>query len=406
MKGNFREIEGGVTAPLGFRASGIACGIKREGKDLAIIYSEVMAVASGMFTTNKFKSAPVLLDISRLRKRQARAIVINSGNANACTGDKGFKDALKMAELTAHFLNITSDEVLVASTGIIGVPLPMGEIERGIEEAVKCLNRKGGKDAARAITTTDTHPKEIAVKTGIPGRGRKEVVIGGMAKGAGMIAPHLATMLSFVTTDACISPPALKLALEEAVGDSFNMLTVDGQSSPNDTVIILASELARNPRIKPESPYFPRFKEALKYVCLYLAREIAKDGEGASKYIKIIVKGAWSKKDARRAARAIANSPLVKTAIYGGDPNWGRILSALGMTSAKFRPHQVDLFIGGVQVVGGGVGINYNEKRLKEILREKEVIITVDLNFGKEEATAFSSDLTEEYVKINAHYHT
>jgi len=406
--GTVKVVKQGITYPLGFKASGVSCGIKKGGKkDLAVIYSDVPAVAAGMFTTNKFKAAPVLLDLKHLKRGEAQVIVINSGCANACTGKRGEEDAQKMASRTAQTLGIKNEEVLVASTGVIGEYLPLKKIESGIKKGVKELSYKGGGEAAEAIMTTDTHPKEIALDTGIKGRGRKEIKIGGMAKGAGMIAPNMATLLAFLTTDACLTPAALRESLRIAVNESFNKLTIDGCMSTNDTVLIMANGLARNSRIKLKSESFSLFTESLTQACQLLTQKLAEDGEGASKLIVVKVKGAWDDKDAHRAAKAIANSALVKTAIYGGDPNWGRIVSAIGSVRIKFKPERVSLKLQDVALIKKGKFLSYEEKQLASSLKQsKTITIEVDLDYGPKEATVWSCDLTEEYIKINAHYKT
>ncbi|HIE44084.1 MAG TPA: bifunctional glutamate N-acetyltransferase/amino-acid acetyltransferase ArgJ [Candidatus Omnitrophica bacterium] len=405
----FQEIGGGITSPLGFKATGVSCGIKEKGKrDLALIYSETPAIAVGMFTTNKFKAAPVILDLRYLKRRNRfHAVVVNSGNANAATGEKGLRDAEKMASVTAENLGIEREEVLVASTGVIGVELPIEKIEKGIVEAVETLSYRGSSLAAEAIITTDTYPKEVSLETKIKGRGKKTIKIGGIAKGSGMVCPNLATMLAFLTTDACISEEAMKESLRLAVSESFNRITVDGCMSTNDTVILMANGLGRNQRIKLESEHFGIFLEALTLLCQSLARMIVGDGEGASKLIEVRVKGAWNSKDAHRAAKAIANSSLVKTAIYGGDPNWGRIISALGSVKVKFKPEKVSLKLQDMPLIEKGEYLRYEEKELSESLKKADqVSIEIDLHQGAKETTVWTCDLTEEYIKINAHYRT
>ena len=405
----FKIIDGGVTAPLGFKAAGVNCGIKKgKNKDLALIYSEADALASGMFTTNKFKAAPVIIDLKHLHNGKTfRAIVANSGGANACTGNKGIKDAEKTAELTAKELGINKEQVFTASTGVIGKALPMDKIKKGIQKAAETLSYKASAFAAEAIMTTDTQVKEFAVDTGIKGRGKKTVKIGGIAKGSGMIEPNLATMLAFITTDACITKDALKQALNLAVNQSFNRITIDGCESTNDSIIIMANGLARNERIKLKSINFVDFLEALTYLCQELAKKMAADGEGASKLIEVNVKGAWDEKDAHRAAKAIAGSALVKTAIYGADPNWGRILSALGSVKIKFKPEKVSLKMQKFPLVNKGKFVKLDKNKLAGSLKKAKVVtIDVDLDHGDKQTKVWSCDFTEEYVKINAHYTT
>ncbi len=398
--------EKGICFPEGFKASGIRCGIKEKNKDLALIYSQVPCVATGLFTTNKFKAAPVLLDIKRLRKGKAQAIIINSGNANALTGEEGLKHVMRISSSLASILGIEEELILVASTGVIGVPLPVEKIEKILPELVKRLSFQGNKEAAEAIMTTDTFPKEASLDTGIPGRGKKTVKLGGMVKGAGMISPQLATLLAFITTDACISLEALREALRKAVEESFHRVLVDGDMSTNDTVIILANGLARNRRIQQDRPEWEEFTQKLTLLCQKLSQQVARDGEGASKFIIIKVKGAWDRKDAHRVGRAVARSPLVKTALYGENPNWGRIISAIGGARAKFKPHQVTLSIQGIKIFEEGEPLWEREALLREALKKKEIVIEIDLHHGPHQTTLWTCDLTEEYIKINAHYRT
>ena len=408
-----QEIKGGITAPEGFKATGVHCGLKMRNPDLALIYSTSPAVAWGMFTTNKVKAAPVKLSLKKIRTSCAQAIVANSGNANACTGEKGLLDAVKMAEIAAGELKISSDDVLVASTGIIGKSLPMDKIEEGIKKAAQSLSSHGGDLAAQAILTTDRTVKQIALETDIPGRGGKKVKIGGIAKGSGMISPNLATMLCFITTNACITKDALKEALQNAVNKSFNQISVDGDMSTNDTVIILANGKAGNKKIKTwrkkptlrlRDENFQYFSQALDYLCIYLAKMIAKDGEGATKFVEVEVEGAPFPKDARRVARAVASSLLVKTAIAGASPNWGRIMAAIGSANAKVKPDKVDVYLNGLLVVKKGETANAKLTELRETLSTESVKITVKLNQGNCKTQFWGCDLTEKYVKINKRY--
>jgi glutamate N-acetyltransferase/amino-acid N-acetyltransferase len=397
-----REVPGGVTAPCGFEASGVRCGIKRSGSDLALIYSVAPAAAAGVFTTNRFQAAPVLVTKDRVGRDPVHGLIVNSGNANACTGAKGYRDAVHMADLTADALGVPRRSVLVCSTGVIGRPLPMTKLAAGINKAAAALGPEGGDDAAAAILTTDTHPKSIAVEFELDGR---PVRIGGMAKGAGMIAPNMATMLAFMTTDATVSSGLLQSRLSGAVGRSFNRITVDGDTSTNDTVLLLANRQAEAARITPQHG-LSRFQEALDYVAVHLAREIVSDGEGATRTIEVRVRGAATDSDARKVARTIAESPLVKTAIAGGDPNWGRVLAAAGRAGVRFRPELVDLNLGKVQVVRGGAVCSYRTSAARSAATAREVLITLDLNAGSHEAIMWTCDLTEDYVRINAEYHT
>lgn len=408
-----REINGGITAPEGFKATGVRCGLKEKNLDLALIYSGSPAVAWGMFTTNKVKAAPVKISLKKIRAYRAQAIVANSGNANACTGKKGLLDASKMTKITAQELKISSDNVLVASTGIIGKPLSMDKIEEGIKKAAQSLSSHGGDLAAQAILTTDKVVKQIALETDIPGRGKKKVKIGGITKGSGMISPNLATMLCFITTDACITKDALKEALQSAVNKSFNRISVDGDMSTNDTVIILANGKAGNKRIKTwrkkptlrvKDENFQYFSEALDYLCIYLAKMIVKDAEGATKFVEIEVKGAPFPKDASRIARAVASSLLVKTAIAGASPNWGRIMAAIGSVHTKINPEKVDVYFNGLLVVRKGEAAGTELIKLREILSKESVKITVELNQGNCRTWFWGCDLTEKYVKINKRY--
>lgn len=400
-----REILGSVTAVEGVRASGVSAGIKGGGKpDLALIFCERPAAAAGVFTTNLVKAAPVLLSQSRVKSGKAQAIVANSGNANACTGPEGFEDAKRMARIAAEELGINPKLVLVASTGVIGVRLPMDKIERGIKAAVKALDPKGGHEAARAIMTTDKVPKECAVELEVGG---ERVRIGAIAKGAGMIRPNMATMLCFITTDADIEPVILQRALKESVDRSFNRITVDGEMSTNDMVLILATGSAGNAKISsPQQEEYAQFREGLDYVTMKLARMIVEDGEGATKLITVTVKGARNEREAEMAARAVAESPLVKTAMFGMDPNWGRVAAALGASGAVFNPEQLEIWFDDVQIVEGGVAADYDEERVKRLLFKNNIRITADLNAGEAEATIWTCDLTDEYIRINAHYRT
>lgn len=394
-------IKGSVTAPKGFLASGIKSGIKKNKVDLALVCSSVPAHAAGVFTKNTVKAAPVILSAGNLKDGWAQAIIANSGNANCLNGKDGMKWAGRMAAAVSAKTWIDAKDVLVASTGIIGKPLPVEKIEAAVPALVKGLNKAGELAAAKAIMTTDLVPKRIAVAVKIGG---KAVKVGGIAKGSGMISPNMATMLSFITTDAAIDQKALKSSLKEAVEDSLNMVTVDGDMSTNDTVFVLANGLAANPRIKNGSKGYKLFCAALKYVMVYLAKEIAKDGEGASKFIEVTVKGARGKADAKKMALEIANSNLVKTAIAGEDPNTGRLASSAGASGVKFDESKLDVCLNGIKIIGAGKANFGLRPKAKESLKKKEVKITVDLNSGKHSATAWTCDLTEGYIKINARY--
>lgn len=401
---NWRRIEGSVTAPKGFKAAGIHCGVKGDGKeDLALVFSERVATAAGVFTKNRIKAPPLLVTQKNLSRGQAQAIIVNSGNANACTGQQGEEDAWRMAELVASGLGIGKEKVLVASTGVIGEYLPMDKIEKGIREIIPWLDVQGASDAARAIMTTDTVSKEVAVEVELTGA---TIRIGGIAKGAGMVHPRLATMLSFITADVSIDGDLLFAGLKEAVDKSFNMITVDGQTSTNDLVVIMANGMGGNDRIRERGEDFRRFQEGLDQVTGELARMIVRDGEGATKFVTIAVKGTRNFEEARRAGFAIANSTLVKTALFGGDANWGRILAAVGNAEVELVEEKIELFFDGLRVISRGGAINYNPDEACEILSKKDITITIDLGAGDAEAEVYTCDLSCDYVKINAAYRT
>lgn len=388
---------------MGFRAAGLHCGIKRARPDLALIVSDVPAASAGVFTTNRVKAAPVLVSMEHLRSGRCRAVVVASGNANACTGPKGLEDARAMASVTGEALGIPPGEVVVASTGVIGVPMPIEKVCAGIRLAAAALEPGGSRAAAEAILTTDRTVKEVAVEGKIGGH---PVRIGGIAKGSGMIHPNMATMLAFVTTDAAISPGMLRRALVRSVERSFNMITVDGDTSTNDMAVALASGLAGNPAIISEGSDFDAFAEGLDYVTGRLARMIVEDGEGATRVIRVEVHGARTEKDARQIARTIASSNLVKTAVFGADPNWGRVLAAAGRAGVDFDANLADVFIGDVLVARAGAAVDFDEARARDALASREVLIAVDLHAGFESACAYTCDLTYEYVRINASYRT
>lgn len=404
----YKLVPGGITAVQGFKASGIHAGLKKAKKDLALIYSELPAVAAGVFTTNKVKAAPLLFDMEQLKKPTCRAIVVNSGNANACTGPQGLEDAKAMAVKTAEELGCQVEEVLVSSTGVIGVRMPMEKVLAGIPKAAKELSSEGGSLAAEAIMTTDTFPKEISFKFELNGQ---QVTIGAMAKGSGMIHPNMGTMLGFITTDVAIAKDLLQETLVAVVEKTFNMITVDGDTSTNDMVVVLANGAAGNePLATKDDPGYQSFCEALSFACTYLAKEIAKDGEGATKLLTVQVLSAPSEQDARLAAKAVCSSSLVKTALFGEDANWGRILAAVGYSGADFDPNKVNICIksraGEEQVAADGAGLAFDEEKAKKILAEEEVFFIVDLNLGEAKATAWGCDLTYDYVKINGSYRT
>lgn len=398
--------QGGITSPLGFVATGIACGIKKNGKkDLALLYSPEATQGAGVFTTNKVKAAPVLVSQENLKLGKIQGIVINSGNANACTGDQGIKDARQMAKWAAQALGIKAEQVLVSSTGVIGFPLPMEKVQDGISLAAKDLSQSGGTKAAEAIMTTDTYSKELALSLEIEG---KTVTIGGMAKGSGMIHPNMATMLGFITTDAAIEPGLLNSMLKKAVDKSFNMITVDGDTSTNDMVIMLANGQAGNSPLTKDSVQTEIFQQALDYLTIVLAKQVVGDGEGASKIVEITVKGALSESDAKKAAMAVATSSLVKTAIFGEDANWGRVICAVGYSGAEIEPDKIDIFLasskGEEQMAKNGGGLVFDEAKAKTILEEKEIYLTIDLQIGDKETKVWTCDLSYDYIKINADY--
>ncbi len=405
-----KEILGGVTAPRGFLAAGIQANIKRAKKDLTLIFSEVPAVAAGVFTLNKTQAAPVVFDKEQL-KRSSRfsAIVANSGNANACTGERGYQDAIATARAVAAALHIPESAVLVSSTGVIGQHLPMDKILGGIQLAASELRTDGSADAAAAIMTTDTYPKETAVEFSF---GATTVRIGCISKGSGMIAPMMAlpdgikhaTMLSFITTDAAISPSALASALGTSNEVSFNRLTVDGDTSTNDMALILANGRTGNPEITVGSKEFEVFTAALTHVLIAHAKLIARDGEGATKLVELIVRGAKTEAEAVQAARAIANSNLVKTAIHGADANWGRILAAIGYSGIDFTPELVQIYLNDLMILNNNFDAGFSEEKAKAILQQENIFITVNLNQGPAFATLWTCDLSREYVTINASY--
>ena len=397
-------FEGGVTSAKGFKASGVFAGLKKARKDMAMIVSECEAVAAGTYTTNKVKAAPVLWDMKLTGQGKARAVVVNSGNANACTGEQGLKDAEEMASYAAGLLSTEKELVLVASTGVIGVNLDMAKIKKGEELLVQSLS-DDWKDAAQAILTTDTFAKTAACSVEIGG---KTVTIGGMSKGSGMIHPNMATTLSFITTDAAISHDVLQSLLGKTVDDTYNMISVDGDTSTNDSVLVLANGMAGNAEIRKGSAEEAVFEEAFRYVLGTFARMIARDGEGATRFIEMTVKGARTKEDAKTLARSVVSSSLVKAAFFGSDANWGRILCAMGYSGADFDPDIVDLsFVspkGSIEVLSGGQPVPFDEDKAKEILLEKEVGAVADCHQGDGEASAWGCDLTYDYVKINGDY--
>lgn len=394
-------IEGGITAPQGFLAGSIYCGIKAtnpDRPDMALIYSPTGAVAAGTFTTNKVKAAPVRVSAAHLRSPDVRAIIANAGNANACTGVGGIESAKKMTQAVAAMFGIKERQVMVCSTGRIGVPLPIDKMTASISELSGLLTEDGSRKAAEAIMTSDTFAKEIAVECLVNGA---KIRIGGIAKGAGMIDPNMATMLCFITTDAVIEKSDLQHALSMSVEQSFNRITIDGDMSTNDTVIALANGTAGNERLVPSTPGFDIFQKALDHVSRNLARMIVEDGEGVTKFVEVHVNGAASFSDARRSAEAVAKSVLVKCAWFGSDPNWGRIMDAIGYAGAKIREETVDIFYDGVIAVKGGMGSATPFSKLQEIVAQKRFTVTIDLHLGGAEYTVYTSDLSTDYVTLN-----
>ena len=401
-------INGGVTAPKGFQAIGIADGIKKGKKDMAMLYSEAPCAAAGTFTTNVVKAAPVKWDQNIVYHQEtAQAVVMNSGIANACTGTEGYGYCEETAKAAAKLLNLDPLQVLTASTGVIGKQLPMDVIKTGIETMVPMLSHSeaAGTLAAEAIMTTDTKKKEIAVQFELGG---KTVTIGGMSKGSGMIHPNMCTMLAFITTDAAISKELLQKALSGSVQDSYNMISVDGDTSTNDTCLLMANGLAGNQKIKEEDQGYQTFKEALDYVNTWLAKHMAADGEGATALFEVKVIGAESKEQAVILSKSIITSNLVKAAICGHDANWGRILCAMGYSGAQFDPEKVDLYFesaaGKLKIIENGVDTGYSEEEATKILSEKEITAIADVKMGEDCAVAWGCDLTHEYVSINADY--
>ncbi len=413
VKESWKSIEGGVAAPKGFYAVGVQAGIKYEDKyDVALVFSQVQAQAAGVYTRNVVKAHPLHLTQSHLKNGLAQAIVINSGNANACVGKAGDQAALSMAQVVAMFMAVPAEDVLVASTGVIGVEMPidrvltgiraasaelLGNMVKGIREPKETSN-DGAHRAALAIMTTDTAVKERACELSCQGG---VITLGGMAKGSGMIHPNMGTMLGFLTTDANIAAEELQRILREAVDESFNMVTVDGDTSTNDMVLFLANG-ASGMTLSGEDLF--NFEKMVKSLCVQLAQDIVRDGEGASKFMEVTVSGAKTKEAARKIAKSICGSSLVKTALFGEDANWGRIFTAAGYAGAEFDPGLVDIFLGDLIVAQAGIGVAFSEEKAKGILSLRDVHIRLNLHLGEEHATAWGCDLTHEYVTINGSY--
>jgi len=393
----------GITAPQGFRAAGIHCGIKKPGLlDLALVVSEQSGPIAGVFTRNQVVAAPVTVDRLHLRQGIGRAILVNSGNANACTGTKGLAAAKKTASVVARHLSIPSHHVFIGSTGVIGRVLPVNRIVKGIPQLLNQLSDRGGMDAARAIMTTDLRPKSIVLQDSI---GSRLITIGGMAKGSGMIHPNMATMLAYFTTDTSITRSALQQALNLAINESFNCISVDGDTSTNDTVLCLANGMAENRTIKEGTVAFRRFLLLLTEACQALALAICRDGEGVTKVVNIEVTGAATVAQARQVAETIATSNLVKTALFGEDANWGRVMAAIGRAGVPITPSKLNLWFGGVPMVQQGVGLGLvAERRVSKVFRQKEFTIAVGLGQGRHRAQMWTTDLSFDYIRINASY--
>jgi len=402
-KKDFQVVKGGITYPKGIKASGVKCGIRFNRKDLALIYSEKLADARGTFTTNKFKAAPLVVTEKNLSLSggKLQAVLINSGIANACTGERGLKDAWNTVNYISEGLKINKEYVAVTSTGKIGEFLPMKKISDALKEAISKLRASGGAEAAEAILTTDTKKKEITVNFKL---NEQEVRIGGMAKGSGMIHPNMATMLGFITSDISIKGELLQEALQEVVEKSFNMISVDGDTSTNDMVLVMANGLADNKIVDKKDADYYKFLEALQFVAKYLAKCIAKDGEGATKMIEVEVQNAVSFWEAKKVAKAVISSPLVKTAVFGNDPNWGRILAAVGYSGAEIMPDKVDLYLK-EKIIENGQPLEFSRQEIHKYLESSdEIKIIIDLKMGEVNATAWGCDLTYDYVKINTKY--
>jgi glutamate N-acetyltransferase / amino-acid N-acetyltransferase len=398
-----RILDGRSFSVPGFKAWGIHCGIKKNGKkDLTIIYSDREAAVAGLFTQNRVKAAPVVLDTARAKSGKGQAIIVNSGCANACTGKRGLADARATAETAAQELGIRADAVYVASTGVIGEFLPMTKITTGIATAAGLLSASGWEPAAEAIMTTDIYPKLSVVQEEIGG---KTVTVAGIAKGSGMIHPDMATMLCFIVTDALIPAPMLKKSLQAATERSFNIITVDGETSTNDTILCMANGAAGNKRPAAGSKDLKKFQACLDAVTRSLAMQVVRDGEGATKFVEIAVRGAKTPVEAKRAAMAVAKSSLVKTALFGEDPNWGRVMAALGYAGVEMDEARTDIFIGKAKIVENGLGQGKAaEREAASALKQREIQMAIDLHKGKGEAIVWTCDLSCEYVKINAAY--
>ncbi|MBN1193481.1 MAG: bifunctional glutamate N-acetyltransferase/amino-acid acetyltransferase ArgJ [Coriobacteriia bacterium] len=398
----FAHAEGGVTAPKGFLAAGVSAGIKKSGKrDVCVLAAERACPASGVFTTSTTAAPPVLVSREHLADGMLRAVAINAGNANACTGGPGMQAARDMAEATAAALGCASEDIAVCSTGVIGVELPLDLVKAGIAEAVESLDNTLGEDAAEAIMTTDTFLKQLGISVTVGGR---TFTVGGMAKGSGMIQPNMATMLAFITTDAPLSSESCGMLLRSAVNRSFNRITVDSDTSTNDTCILMASGAEGGPELQPGSAEHDAVGAAVEEIATALAQMVVRDGEGATKFVTVTVKGAITEADAEKVAFAIANSPLVKTALFGQDANWGRVAMAVGKSGAEIDPVKLEIVFAGITTCREGMAVPFDEVEASAMLAEQEIELIVDLHVGEAEATVWTCDFSYDYVRINGDY--
>lgn len=399
-----KHAKAGVTFPQGFKAAGVKAGIKKSGNlDVAVIYTEREAAVAGVFTQNAVAAASVSVSKEVVATGTAHAVAANAGCANACTGEQGEKDARATQEITAEALGCTAEDVIVASTGVIGVNLPMDKMEKGLRAAVAALSADGSENAGNAILTTDTYSKSCAAEVEIAG---KKVRFGAIAKGSGMIQPNMATMLCFITTDAAIDSRLLQKALSETTEVSFNMISIDGDMSTNDMAVVLANGAAGNARIQAEGADYEAFKKVLESICKGLAQRIAADGEGATKFLTVNVSGTKSFADAKTIAMSVAKSPLVKTAFFGEDPNWGRVICAVGYAGIPMEPKTTVVKFGGIPVYANGVGAACDEEALRAVMGEHDIAIDIDMGAGEASATVWTCDFSYAYVKINGEYHT
>jgi glutamate N-acetyltransferase / amino-acid N-acetyltransferase len=399
-----KNAKAGVTFPRGFKAAGVKAGIKKSGNlDVAVIYTEQEAAVAGTFTQNAVAAAPVYVSREVVKRGLAHAIAANAGCANACTGAKGMANARKMAEITAAELGCQAEDVLVASTGVIGADLPMDKMEKGLRQAAAELSEDGSVNAGNAIITTDTYSKACATEVEIGG---KKVRFGAIAKGSGMIQPNMATMLCFITTDAAIDAKLLQQALSDIVEVSFNMISVDGDMSTNDMAVVLANGAAGNAKIMAKGADYEVFCHTLREICQGLSRRIASDGEGATKFLTVNVTGTKSFADAKTIAMSVAKSPLVKTAFFGEDPNWGRVICAVGYAGVPMEPEKTTVKFGDITVYSHGLGAAFDEEALRQVMAEHDIVIDIHMGLGEEKATVWTCDFSYEYVKINGEYHT